>query len=111
MIVRLNILAGAVLAFSVHASGSLSPGAEPRVHEIEINNLAFGPAPEVLHVNDIVEWGNADIFQHTATAADGSFDVDLPAGAKGRTILKRVGVVDYFCRFHPGMQGLLEAAP
>ena len=111
MIVRLNILAGAVLAFSVHASGSLSPGAEPRVHEIEINNLAFGPAPEVLHVNDIVEWGNADIFQHTATAADGSFDVDLLAGAKGRTILKRVGVVDYFCRFHPGMQGLLEAAP
>ena len=109
MMVRLNILAGAVLAFSVHASGSPSPGAEPRVHEIEINNLAFGPAPEVLHVNDIVEWVNADIFQHTATAADGSFDVDLPAGAKGRTILKRVGVVDYFFRFHPGMQG--QVAP
>ena len=54
---------------------------------------------------------NADIFQHTATAADGSFDVDLPAGAKGRTILKRVGVVDYFCRFHPDMQGRLEVAP
>jgi plastocyanin len=70
-----------------------------------------GPAPEVLHVNDIVEWVNADIFQHTATAADGSFDVDLLAGAKGRTILKRVGVVDYFCRFHPGMQGRLEVAP
>ena len=111
MIVRLNILAGAALAFSVHASGSRSPGAEPRVREIEINNLAFGPAPEVLHVNDIVEWVNADIFRHTATAADGSFDVDLPAGAKGRTILKRVGVVDYFCRFHPGMQGRLEVAP
>jgi hypothetical protein len=64
----------------------------------------------VLHVNDIVEWVNADIFQHTATAADGSFDVDLPAGAKGRTILKRVGVVDYFCRFHPGMQGRLSGS-
>ena len=83
----------------------------PRVHEIEIDKLAFGPAPEVLHVNDSVEWVNADIFQHTATAADGSFDVDLPAGAKGRTILKRAGVVDYFCRFHPGMQGRLEVAP
>jgi plastocyanin len=86
MMVRVNILAGAVLA-----SGSPSPGAEPRIHEIEIDNLAFAPAPEVLHVNDSVEWVNADIFQHTATAADGSFDVDLPAGAKGRTILKRVG--------------------
>ena len=66
---RLNILAGGALAFSVLAFGSPSPGAEPRVHEIEIDKLAFGPAPEVLHVNDSVEWGNADIFQHTATAA------------------------------------------
>ena len=107
--VRVNILAG--LAFSVLASSSPSPGAEPRVHEIEIDNLAFAPAPEVLHVNDSVEWVNADIFQHTATATDGSFDVDLPAGAKGRTILKRIGVVDYFCRFHPGMQGRLEVVP
>ena len=111
MMVRVNILAGEVLAFSVLAFGSPLPGAEPRVHEIEIDKLAFGPAPEVLHVNDSVEWVNADIFQHTATAADGSFDVDLPAGAKGRTILKRVGVVDYFCRFHPDMQGRLEVAP
>ena len=111
MMVRLNILAGGVLAFSVLAFGSPSPGAEPRVYEIEIDNLAFAPAPEVLHVNDIVEWVNADIFQHTATATDGSFDVHLPAGAKGRTILKRVGVVDYFCRFHPDMQGRLEVAP
>jgi plastocyanin len=111
MMVRLNILVGEVLAFSVLAFGSPSPGAEPRVYEIEIDKLAFGPAPEVLHMNDIVEWVNADIFQHTATAADGSFDVDLPAGAKGRTILKRVGVVDYFCRFHPDMQGRLRVAP
>jgi hypothetical protein len=56
MMVRLNIMAGGVLAFSVLAFGSPSPGAEPRVHEIEIDNLAFAPAPEMLHVNDIVEW-------------------------------------------------------
>ncbi|MGH6840210.1 MAG: hypothetical protein ACREDT_15760 [Methylocella sp.] len=111
MTVRLNILAGGALALSVLALGSPSPGGEPRVHEIEVANLAIGPAPAGLHVNDIVEWMNADIFQHTATAADGSFDVDLPAGAKGRTILKRAGVVDYFCRFHPGMKGRLEVAP
>jgi plastocyanin len=111
MTVRLNILAGGALALSVLAFGYPSPGAEPRVHEIVIDKLAFGPAPETLHLNNTVEWVNADIFQHTATAADGSFDVDLPAGAKGRTILKRAGVVDYFCRFHPGMKGRLEVAP
>lgn len=109
--VRLKILAGRVLTFSVLAFGSPSPGAETRVHEIDIDTLAFAPAPETLHVNDIVEWVNVDIFRHTATAADGSFDVDLPAGARGRTILKQAGGVDYFCRFHPGMQGRLEVAP
>jgi plastocyanin len=111
MTVRLNILTGSALAFTVLAFGSLSPGAERHVHEIKIDKLAFEPAPETLHVNDIVEWVNADIFRHTATAADGSFDIDLPAGAKGRTILKRAGSVDYFCRFHPGMQGRLEVEP
>src|ERR1700731_2564196 len=64
MTVRLNILAGGAVGFSVLAFGSPSPGAEPRVHEIEIDKLAFGPAPKVLHVNDSVEWVNADIFQH-----------------------------------------------
>jgi plastocyanin len=81
------------------------------VHKITIDNLAFGPAPGGLHVNDIVEWTNSDILRHTATATDGSFDVDLPAGATGRTILKRGGDVTYVCRYHPGMKGRLEVAP
>jgi plastocyanin len=81
------------------------------VHKIGIDNLAFGPAPGGLHVNDIVEWTNSDILRHTATATDGSFDIDLPAGATGRTILKRAGGVTYACRFHPGMKGRLEVAP
>ena len=54
---------------------------------------------------------NSDILRHTATATDGSFDIDLPAGAKGRAILKRAGGVAYVCRFHPGMKGRLEVAP
>lgn len=86
-------------------------GAGLRVHRIGIDKLAFGPAPGGLHVNDIVEWTNSDILRHTATATGGSFDVDLPAGAKGRTILKRAGGVTYVCRFHPGMKGQLEVAP
>ena len=96
---------------SIISFASPSRNASPRIYLIEIGKLAFGPAPERLRMNDIVEWTNVDIFRHTATATDGSFDVDLPAGAKGRTILKRVGMVDYFCRFHPGMEGRLKIAP
>jgi plastocyanin len=67
----------AASCFLVFASASRS--AEPRVYIIEIDNLAFGPTPEGLRVNDIVKWTNVDIFRHTAGATDRSFDFDLSA--------------------------------
>jgi plastocyanin len=109
MPIRARIRTGGALALCLVSLAA--SGAGPRVHKIAIDNLAFGPAPGGLHVNDIVEWTNSDILRHTATATDGSFDVDLPAGAKGRTILKRAGGVTYVCRFHPGMKARLEVAP
>jgi plastocyanin len=93
------------------ALGGASLGAEPRVFGITVAKLAFGPSPTGLHVNDVVEWTNADILRHTATATDGSFDLDLPPGAVGRTVLKRAGTITYICRFHPGMKRQLEVAP
>ena len=111
MPVRSKIRTGGALAFCFVSLASPLFGADPRVKRIGIDKLAFGPAPGGLHVNDIVEWTNSDILRHTATAADGSFDVDLPAGAIGRTILKRAGGITYVCRFHPEMQGRLDVAP
>ena len=64
---------------------SSSRSAEPRVYVIEIDKLAFGPAPEGLRVNDIVEWTNVDIFRHTASATDGASISIFPAGATGQT--------------------------
>ena len=108
MPVRAKIRTGGALSLCLVSLVSAALGAGPRVHKITIDNLAFGPAPGGLHVNDIVEWTNSDILRHTATATDGSFDIDLPAGATGR---KRAGSVGYVCRFHPGMKGRLEVAP
>ena len=101
---------GAVTA-GLLACGGASPDAEPLVHGVIIANLAFGLAPTGLHVNDVVEWTNGDILRHTATAKYGSFNVDLPPGAKGRATLRRAGVITYICRFHPGMTARLEVAP
>jgi plastocyanin len=111
MPIRAKIRGGGALAFCLVSLVSPSWGAGPRVHKIGIDKLAFGPAPGGLHVNDIVEWTNSDILRHTATATDGSFDIDLPAGAMGQTILKRANDVTYVCCFHPGMKGRLEVAP
>jgi plastocyanin len=108
---RLNIMTGSAAAFFLLSSAFPAWSADARVHVIDVDKLAFGPTPEGLHVNDVVEWRNVDILQHTATATDGSFDIDLPAGAKGRATLTQAGVMAYFCRFHPGMTGRLEVAP
>ncbi|MGH6935408.1 MAG: hypothetical protein ACRED2_04340 [Methylocella sp.] len=111
MPIRAKIKRREALAICFVSLASPSFGADAKVHRIGIDKLAFGPAPVGVHVNDIVEWANSDILRHTATATDGSFDVDLPAGATGRAIMKRAGDVSYVCRFHPGMIGRLEVAP
>src|SRR3546814_9831353 len=61
----------------------------PRVHSIVIDKMKFGPAQAELRAGDTILWVNKDLFRHTATARDGSFNVDLPAGKSGRTVLKR----------------------
>ena len=58
---------------------------------------------KVAHVGDVIEWTNKDIFDHTATAKNGEFDVVIPAGKKVRVVLKHAGTFDYYCRLHPNM--------
>jgi plastocyanin len=87
-----------------------APQAAGKVQVITIANMAFGPAPAGLRVGDTVEWVNADIFRHSATAGDKSFDLDLPPKGRARLVLRRAGTVAYACRFHPGMSGRLVVA-
>jgi plastocyanin len=84
--------------------------AAPRVHTVAIRDMAFGPAPAPLRVGDVVEWLNADIFRHTATARDRSFDLDLPPKGRARTTLKSAGTIEVYCRYHPGMTVRLAVA-
>jgi plastocyanin len=82
----------------------------PATYTLTLANMAYGPAPDGLRVGDAIEWVNADIFQHSATARDGSFDVDLPPHAHARTVLTKPGQIDFYCRYHPGMSGRLAVA-
>jgi plastocyanin len=81
--------------------------AASRTYTVVIEKLKFGPLPAQLHKGDRIIWMNRDLFRHTATAANHSFDVDLPAGAKGVTVLNASGTIPFVCRFHPGMRGVL----
>jgi plastocyanin len=85
-------------------------GADARAETIRINvdKLVFAPAQVSARVGDTIEWVNADILAHTATARDKHFDVVFAAGRTGRLTLTREGDIEYYCRFHPNMVGRLS---
>jgi plastocyanin len=95
----------AVLAGAASIAASAPP--PPKVYTVVIRDMAFGPLPARLRVGDTVEWVNNDIFQHSATATDKSFDADLAPKAHGRTVMRKAGVIAFYCRYHPGMKGRL----
>lgn len=104
---RRVILAGVLVA------GALAPAAAApsrKAHTILIDKMAFGPIPAGLRVGDTVEWVNNDIFVHSATAQDKSFDIELKPRARARMVLKKAGQMPFSCRYHPGMKGRLDVA-
>lgn len=102
-----TLLAGAALAAApvyVSAAGVVASGA---VYTVTIQQMKFAPSPPTLRVGDIIEWVNNDIFVHSATALDKSFDVELKPKAHVRITLKKTGILAFVCRYHPGMTGTL----
>ena len=91
------------------AAAALIPIAQGRAEtiRIEVKSLTFNPAQVTAHVGDTIEWANADFIPHTATAKNRDWDVQLPANKTARLSLKKLGTVDYFCRFHPNMTGTI----
>jgi len=93
--------------------GSLLPctaaaTAAPHSYTVVIDKLKFGSLPAQLHKGDTVIWVNKDLFRHTATAADHSFDVDLMPGKAGKVVLTKSGAIPFICRYHPNMRGVLQ---
>ena len=72
--------------------------------------MNFGSMPKDARVGDVIIWENRDTVQHTATARDGSFDVRLQPGEKGRTVLKTAGNLAIYCIYHPMMRTTLRVA-
>jgi plastocyanin len=93
------------------AAASCPGAAAARTYDAVIDQLKFGPLPAVLKRGDRIRWINRDLFRHSVTARDGSFDLDLPAGKSGAVVLKQAGTIRYFCKYHPGMTGSLAVKP
>jgi plastocyanin len=97
-------------ALAVAALVAVPATAAPQVYTITLQQMAFGAVPSGLRVGDSIEWVNNDIFLHSATAKDKSFDLELKPKAHVRMVLKKAGTIPFFCRYHPGMTGRLVVA-
>ena len=102
-------------AMSVRTLGALlvilaTGSARADVIQIKIEKLIFAPAQVAAHVGDTIQWVNADVIAHTATARNGAWDVMIPPNASRSIVLKADGTADYYCKFHPNMTGQVTVA-
>lgn len=105
--IRIMVLLAGLLLVGVGAPATATDAPQaPRVHVIVVDKMVFGPMPANVHAGDTIEWVNRDILEHTATARDGSFDIDLKPGTTVR-MTARKGVVPLYCKFHPTMEATL----
>ena len=106
MRLRASIVALAVLLMPLPPAS-----AAPRTYTVVIDKMKFGPVPANLRVGDRIKWINKDMFQHTATAKDKSFDLDLKPGARGAVVVRKAGAISVVCRYHPGMRAMVKVKP
>jgi plastocyanin len=77
-------------------------------HVVVIDKMKFAPVPP-LKVGDIVVFENKDMFRHTVTASNNSFNLDLMPGAIGGLHINSAGHAAFYCKYHPGMRGTMVA--
>jgi plastocyanin len=94
-------------AAGVTALAVMAPAAFAADYIVVVDKMKFAPVPAELHPDDTITWQNDDIFRHSATARDESFDVNLPAKSSVKMVVGDAGSVEFFCKFHPGMKGTL----
>jgi plastocyanin len=91
-------------------SGMNSVPAQAAVIQVTIDKLEFSPAETKATVGDTIVWVNKDFVAHTATVR-GGWDVTIAANNSASLVLKKAGIVEYYCRFHPNMKGRINVMP
>ncbi len=106
-----RVLAMAVLFFAPLTIAAHSSSSAPATHTVIIRQMRFEPAQLTVNAGDSVQWKNEDIFSHTVTANDRSFDSGLLSpGQSWSTTLSHAGTVAYHCTPHPNMTASLVIA-
>jgi plastocyanin/uncharacterized membrane protein len=76
--------------------------------QVIMKGMRFQPAELTVHPGETVEFKNEDIFAHTVTADDGSFDSRLiQPGSSWKMTVQKAGTIAYHCTPHPNMKATL----
>lgn len=76
--------------------------------EVDIVGFAYDPTPLEVSVGDTVTWTNGDGVPHTATqspSGSGFQSGTIQGGASFEFTFDEAGEFEYFCEFHPNMNG------
>jgi plastocyanin/uncharacterized membrane protein len=102
--VRLRFLVAAASLIALPCIVTAQDPTQRSPQVVVIKQMHFDPATLNVKPGDTVEWKNEDIFTHTVTANDGSFDSGpIAPGSSWQTTIKETGTIGYHCRPHPNM--------
>lgn len=116
------VIAIVSLALGAAACGSststTSPTTSGSITTVNINgqlgSSSYAPNPVTVKVGTQVNWLNKDTITHTATADNGSFNVNpiSAMSAQGAPVtMNTVGTFAYHCSIHPTMVGSIVVTP
>jgi plastocyanin len=101
------VLVGSLLTSGV-VSGMSNANAAPKTHVVTIENMRFSPDALTGQRGDRVVWINKDLFAHTATAVNKSFDShNIEPNASWTYVARNPGEYAYVCALHPTMKAKL----
>jgi len=101
-------VATVVSLFACNAEAQPASANATASHLVVIQQMRFEPAEMSAQPGDTIEWKNDDIFTHTVTAVDGSFESGpIAPGHSWKTVIKNAGTLAYHCTPHPNMKGRL----
>jgi plastocyanin len=101
-----------IVALALGIACSLGTGSvRAETLTVAINAATYVPAELTAKVGDTIVWSNQDIFVHSVTDRGKSFDMNILPKHDARITLKTSGSINYYCRFHPNMQGRLTVSP
>jgi len=99
--------ASLILAGAAASTGRSEAGATAHVVSMQI--AGFEPRTLSVKTGDRITWVNKDLFPHTATADNKTFDSGSVAPDGSWTfVAAKPGMYTYTCAFHPTMKGTIQ---